>query len=379
MYHILIAPNAFKNSITATEAAEAIRKGLYESRLNCTCECFPIGDGGDGTGDLLMNKLNGLGFTTKVHDPLERIISASYGLLKNGSLGMIEMASASGLRLMTKNELDPLRASSYGTGELIRAVLDKGISEIIIGMGGSATVDGGVGILQALGVRFLGPDNKQLDGSPESIINLVDIDISCLDTRVLDCDLTILCDVDNQLLGENGSAHIFGPQKGALPDAVIKLEASLKRLSEVTLHQTGKNISNIKYGGTAGGAAAGLYAFLNAKLVNGIDYYLQLTDFDKALEQADLVITGEGSIDKQTLQGKGPFGVAYKAKSKSIPVIVLAGKVPLVKDVALQEYFDVLMPIGDCSFDMETALASTSTNLTRTSREIGNILSLVKS
>lgn len=376
MYHILIAPNAFKNSITATEAADAIRCGLQESMLDCTCECFPIGDGGDGTGDLIMKKLNGLELTLNVHNPLGNAINASYGLLANGRIAMIEMASASGLRLLTKDELNPLRASSFGTGELIRAALDKGISEIIIGMGGSATVDGGVGILQALGVRFLGANNKQLDGVPESIANLVDIDVSSLDARILDCDLTILCDVDNQLLGENGAAKVFGPQKGASPETVVMLEASLNRLAEVILNKTGIIASQIRYGGTAGGAAVGLYSFLNAKLVNGADYYLRLTDFDSALKEANLVITGEGRIDEQTLQGKGPFGVAVRAKSKDIPVIALAGRVPIESDVKLQKYFDALVSIGEGTFDLKAALASTSRNLKRTSREIGNLLSI---
>ena len=377
--HILISPNAFKNSLNAEDAAFAIRDGLMQSNLHCTCNCFPIGDGGDGTGDLIIKKCKGSLVTTKVHDPLGRIVDATFGLIDSGKTAIIEMANASGLRLLRSAELNPLQAASFGTGEQIRIALDKGAAKIIIGMGGSATVDGGVGILQALGIRFLNAAGESLSDLPEALIQLATVDVSGLDKKILDCEVIVLCDVDNSLLGEQGAAAVFGPQKGASPDAVIKLEASLKRLSEVTLHQTGKSISNIKYGGTAGGAAAGLYAFLNAKLVNGIDYYLQLTGFENALGQADMVITGEGSIDKQTLQGKGPFGVAYKAKSKSIPVIVLAGKVPIVKDVALQEYFDVLMPIGDGSFDMKTALASTSTNLTRTSREIGNILSLVKS
>lgn len=376
--HILISPNAFKNSLNAEDAAFAIRDGLMQSNLPCTYNCFPIGDGGDGTADLIIKKCGGIIVTTEVHDPLGRIVDATFGLIDSGKTAIIEMANASGLRLLKHSELNPLQATSFGTGEQIRIALDKGATKIIIGMGGSATVDGGTGILQALGIRFLNAAGESLSVLPEALTQLTTVDVSDLDKRIFDCEVIIICDVDNYLLGEKGAAAIFGPQKGASHEVVIKLEASLKRLSQVAFHQTGKNISNIKYGGTAGGAAAGLYAFLNAELVNGIDYYLQLTDFDKALRQADLVITGEGSIDKQTLQGKGPFGVAFKAKSKNIPVIALAGKVPLVKDMELQKYFDVLMSIGAGSFDMKTALASTSTNLTRTSREIGNLLFLLK-
>jgi len=375
---ILIAPNAFKNSLNARDAAFAIRDGLMQSNLHCTCECFPIGDGGDGTGDLIIKKCGGVLIDAEVHDPLGRSMQASLGLIDAGKTAIIEMANASGVRLLKPAESDPLHAISFGTGEQIRMALDKGATKIIIGMGGSATVDGGTGILKALGIDFLDEKGHTLSCLPENLAQLVTVDTSRLDQRIFDCEVIVLCDVDNFLLGEQGAAAVFGPQKGATPEAVAKLEASLIKFTEVILRQTGKDISTVKYGGAAGGAAAGLYAFLDAKLVNGIDYYLQLTDFDKALAQADLVITGEGSIDEQTLQGKGPFGVAQKAKSKGLPVVALAGKVPLVKDIKLQKYFDVLIPIGHEPFDMKTALASASANLIRTSTEIGNLLALLK-
>lgn len=374
--HILISPNAFKNSLNAEDAAQAISEGLLQSNLECTYELFPIGDGGDGTGNLIIKKCGGLLKMTEVHDPLGRSIQTTFGLIEVGKTAIIEMANASGLSLLSHDELNPLHANSFGTGEQIRIALDNGATKIIIGMGGSATVDGGTGILHALGIRFLDAAGENLSDLPENLTQLSHIDTTGLDQRIFDCEVIVLCDVNNFLLGELGSAAVFGPQKGASAEAVMKLEASLSRLAEVILCQTGEDISVIKYGGTAGGAAAGLYAFLNAKLVNGIDYYLQLTNFDDSLQRADLVITGEGSIDEQTLQGKGPFGVAYKAKQKNLPVIALAGKVPPIKDINLQKYFDVLMPIGHGCFDMKTALASTSDNLIRTSREIGNLLSL---
>jgi glycerate kinase len=194
----------------------------------------------------------------------------------------------------------------------------------------------------------------------------------------LDCEVVVLCDVDNLLLGEQGAATVFGPQKGASAEAVVRLDAGLARLSEVALRQTGKDITAITYGGTAGGAAAGLFAFLNAKLVNGIDYFLQLTGFDEVLESADLVITGEGSIDEQTLQGKGPFGVAKKAKEAGVPVIAVAGKVPLVKDVELQKYFDVLLAIGNAPAELSAALSSSRENMVRMGWEIGNLLAVAQ-
>lgn len=372
--YILIAPNAFKNSLTATKAAEAIKTGLEQTKLSCTCECFPVADGGDGTGELIINKCKGTSVIKEVRDPLERKIFSSFGLIDNGRTAIIEMANASGIKLLKTEELNPLQASTFGTGEMIKFALDEGVKKIIIAMGGSATVDGGTGILQALGIRFFDSKNKALL-LPQSLIHLSKIDRTALDPRVNNCDITVLCDVDNKLLGPMGAATMFAPQKGADAEGVLKLEACLSKLSEVALKETGRDMATVKYGGTAGGAAAGLYAFLNATLVNGADYFLKLTGFEESLKKADLVITGEGSIDEQTLQGKGPFAVANAAKKKNLPVIGLAGKLPLKKNRALRKYFDVLMPICNEPSDVATALQFTTDNLVRTSFEIGNLLS----
>jgi glycerate 2-kinase len=374
--HILISPNAFKHSLNAEDAALAIQEGLIESKLDCTCECFPIGDGGDGTGELIIKKCGGSLVNAEVHDALGRKIHASFGLIDEGATAIIEMADASGIRLLKHAELNPLRATSFGTGEQVKIALEKGARKIIIGMGGSATVDGGTGILKALGIRFLDAAGHELSNLPEALTDLTSVDVSEMHPAIKDSEVIVLCDVDNLLLGEQGSAAVFGPQKGASPEDVKILDAALERLSEIALQQTGKNMSVVKYGGTAGGAAAGLYAFLNAQLVNGIDHFLQLTGFDTALERTDLVITGEGSIDEQTLNGKGPFGVAYQAKLKGIPVIGLAGKVPIEQHPSLQKYFDVLMPIGNQPCDLASALACAAGNLSRTSLALGNLLAL---
>lgn len=374
--HILIAPNAFKGCLTATDAAKAIEEGLKESRLICTCECFAISDGGDGTGELIVKKCNGQIVKTNVQNPFGKIITASFGLIDNGKTAIIEMADASGLRLLKHDELNALHASSAGTGELMKQALDKGVTRIVIAMGGSATVDGGCGILSALGVQFLNKA-EQIIVKPEHLIELDKIDMTGLDERILLCEVVVLCDVDNKLLGDNGAATVFGPQKGASAEDVKKLEKALTKLAEVTFRQTGKNMADIKYGGAAGGAAGGLFAFTNANLVNGIDYYLQLTNFEDALNSSDMVITGEGSIDEQTLQGKGPFGVAIRAKEKGKPVIGIAGKVPLKAGKNLQKYFDVLLPIGNEPFDTTIALQLAADNLKRTSMEIGNLLAII--
>jgi glycerate kinase len=372
--HILIAPNAFKNSLDAMHVAKAIEQGLKQSNLDCTTQCFPIADGGDGTGSLIIQSCEGEIITTIVHDPFGRKIEAVFGLIDNGKTAVIEMANASGLRLLKKDELNPMQASSHGTGELINAALDRGARKIIIAMGGSATVDGGCGILKALGIDFLGEDGKRLKAVPDELLKMVSIDDSGLDRRILDTEVVILCDVENKLLGPQGAAAIFGPQKGATPEDVPVLERFLENIAKISAEQSHKNMADIKHGGAAGGATAGLYAWLNARLVNGIEYFLSLTNFDTALAHADLVITGEGSIDRQTLQGKGPYGVAIKAKEGGVKVIGFAGRIE--SDKELDQYFDELVSINNEPVDLTEAVKNTEANLVITAKEIGNKLSL---
>jgi glycerate kinase len=374
--HILIAPNAFKNSLSADAAARAIADGLHSSRLACTSTCFPIADGGDGTGALIIEQCKGQVLECEVSDPLGRKIKSQFGLIDGGKTAVIEMADASGLRLLKREELNPMQANSAGTGELIKKALDLGVSKILIAMGGSATVDGGCGILHTLGVRFYDMNGKQLSPVPARLAELAVIDLSGLDKRIAGCEIIVLCDVNNKLLGPEGSAAVFGPQKGASPADVIKLDDFLSRLDKAAEKQTGNKLSDLTYGGAAGGAAAGIAMFLNAKLVNGIAYFLQVTSFETELQKANLLITGEGSIDSQTLQGKGPFGVAQMAKSKNIPVIGLAGKVPLAHDDELFKYFDVLLAIGDKPVDLAEALQDTRQNLVRVGRSVGDLLSI---
>jgi glycerate kinase len=317
---------------------------------------------------------------------------------------VIEMANASGLRLLDPQELDPLRADSAGTGDLIRAALDQHtapdrhvvhdrhathspdhrLSRIIIGMGGSATVDGGTGILQSLGARFLNSDGQPLQDLPGSLTELASIDLSGLDPRLATVELIVLCDVNNPLTGPRGAAAVFGPQKGASPQDVRQLDAGLTQLARVIdlsappgtdpPASARMGISSLPRGGTAGGAAAGLHGLLSARLVDGIDYFLDITSFDAALDRSDWVITGEGSIDEQTLQGKGPFGVARRAKKKGVPVIGLAGRLPKEIVPGLKEYFDMLLPISTEALELAEALRLTAVNLERTAEQIGNWL-----
>ena len=374
--HILIAPNAFKNSLSAADAAVAISKGFLQSNLQCTCDCFPVGDGGDGTADLIIKHCKGVNITAEVHDPMGRKIATSFGLIDDGKTAVIEMANASGLRLLKPAEYDPLHASSFGTGELIKLALNKKVTKIILCIGGSATVDGATGIMQALRIRFVNKEGEEMNNLPERLTELDSIDFSEMDKRIMHCKLVVLCDVENILLGKDGAANTFGHQKGATTTDIIKLEAALTKLRDVVLTQTGKDMGQIKHGGAAGGTAAGLFGLLSAELVNGIEHFLLLTNFNEALKKAGIVITGEGSIDIQTLHGKGPFGVAKMAKEKGIPVIGLAGKVPVEIPFSLQSYFDVLLSINHEPVEIAEALATTYQNLERTATIIGNLLAV---
>jgi glycerate kinase len=372
--HIVIAPNAFKNSLDATAAAKAIAKGLDQSKLVCSTTCFPVGDGGDGTASLIIQQQKGTVVVVEVHDALGREINASFGLIDDNKTAVIELANASGIKLLQPGELNPLHATTFGTGELMKQALNKSVNKIILCIGGSATVDGGTGILQALGVEFFDEENNLLTDLPASLQYLSRIDTSHFDKRILNCELVILCDVENKLLGDESAAKIFGPQKGASANDVSQLNAALEKFAAITFKNRGIDISNIKYGGAAGGVAAGLLAYCNAQLINGIDCFLELMHFNEVLQNADIVITGEGKIDAQTLLGKGPFGVAQKAKEKNIFVIGVAGSVPLETNQEMRQYFDVLLSINNDAGDLDTAIKNTEQNLIRTGKAIGDLM-----
>ncbi|MEP7257817.1 MAG: glycerate kinase [Flavitalea sp.] len=371
---ILIAPNAFKNSLNAMATAMAIREGFEQSRLDCVCECFPVGDGGDGTATLLIQHAQGKEIAYKTVDALGRALDGSFGALTDNTTAVIEMAASSGLRQLAPSEYNPLKASSYGTGKLIIAALDHGAKKIIMGIGGSATVDGATGILRALGVRFLDRQGQEITELPSRLSELSSVDITAIDNRIEETEFILLCDVENKLLGAQGSAAVFAPQKGASPQDVIHLDNGLRQFRDVTFKQTGYDMAEVLHGGAAGGTAAGLAAFCKARLVNGIEYFLDITDFESAFTRSDLVITGEGSLDEQTLEGKAPFGVAKRAKEKNLPVIGLAGKVPSTTSADMDHYFDALLAIGHQPSDLATAMKHTASDLTRTAKALGNLL-----
>ncbi len=372
---VLIAPNAFKGSLDAVQAAQAIQQGLERSHLPSECTLQPIADGGDGMLDIMLSQTDSQKLYATVEDPLGRPVKAAYGLIQEGKVAVVEMAEASGLRLLTPDERDPRKTSTFGTGQLIQEALAQGVEEIVLGVGGSATVDGGLGIAQALGTKLTDEEGNEIPRGADGLAVLHNIDTTNLDERLQHCTITVPCDVTNTLVG---AAEVFGPQKGASPELVADIEQHFLHYSNLVKEQLGKDIAHLPRGGAAGGVAAALYAFFDASLVNGTEFLLAKTGFRQALNRANLLITTEGALDQQTQGGKGPFYVAQQAKEQDIPVIMLVGSIP--DDYSPQDYseYDAIFPIGPRPQSLEEALAHTAQNLERTAYQLGNLLAIKK-
>ncbi len=322
---ILLAPNAFKGSLSANKACEAMAEGILEEFPDVEIVKLPFSDGGDNLVDVLVEILGGEYIEKEVSDPLFRKIKAVFCYVPEMELAAVEMAKASGLALLNEKERNPLYTTTYGTGELISACLDLGVKKILVGIGGSATNDGGIGMASALGVKFLNHKNEPIAPIGKELINIKKIDISSLDPRIKKVEIEVICDVDNPLLGENGASKIYGPQKGASPEDVKLLEKGLKNLAEVIGKDLNKKVADLPGAGAAGGLGAGLFAFLGAKLKPGIEIMTKLVGIEEKIKGCGLVITAEGKLDHQVFFNKGPAGVALCAKKYNIPCIALAG------------------------------------------------------
>lgn len=301
--------------------AEGVRRADAQSAV----VELPVADGGDGTSALLVEHLGGSLENAGVSDPLGRPLSVTYGVVDGGATALMDVATASGLALLHVAERDPLRTTSYGTGQLIRAALTAGCRRIVLGVGGSATVDGGLGILQALGVHALDAAGRSLEHGGAALGQLAELRMDDVPDAVREMRLVLLCDVTNPLLGDCGAARVFAPQKGASPAAVVQLEAGLERLAGVL--KTFGSVAELPSGGAAGGIAATLHAVFGARLEPGIDWVLDTIGFDSHLQGADLVLTAEGQLDRQSLANKGPVGVALRARRWKVPTVVLAGSI----------------------------------------------------
>jgi glycerate kinase len=324
---IVVAPNAFKGSLSAAEAARAMAAGITAILPAAEVVQVPVADGGDGLVDVAVEALDGERRTLEVTGPRNHPVAADFCYVKSRDLVTVEMALASGLALLPDAQKDPTLTTTYGTGELIRAALDLGVQRIDVGIGGSATNDGGIGMAQALGARFLDQDGRELPGIGASLTAIAAIDLAGLDPRIKTTRFEAVCDVDNPLCGPNGAAAVYGPQKGARPEQVEELDRGLRNLAAVIRKQTGLDVAAMPGAGAAGGLGAGLHAFLGAKLRKGIDIIFELVGLEEKLTGADLVFTGEGQIDCQTVFGKAPGGVGAAAKARGIPCLAIAGAV----------------------------------------------------
>ena len=372
---ILVAPNALKGSVSAMDAAKRIGLGLERSGLKAVLDLMPIADGGDDTMDVLV-AAGGEAREAEVLDPLGRKIVAQFGLLGDGGTAIVEMARASGLKLMKPAERNPLVTTTYGTGQLIRAAIEAGARTVIIGIGGSATNDGGIGCALALGLRIEDEAGRAVPGEGGALHHVRRIDTSGMMPELNQVTVLVACDVDNPLLGPRGASTIFGPQKGATPEDVQTLEVNLAHFYGLVSDTLGIDVRERPGAGAAGGLGAGLMTFLGAQPKSGIDLVLEYLDLPGRLASVDLVITAEGSMDLQTLGGKGPMGLAKRCLEYGVPTIALVGSLGEGEQELLNAGMRAIFPIVPGPMTLEEAMSKGGEFLEGTAARIGRLLSL---
>ncbi|MCI0266983.1 UNVERIFIED_ASMBLY: glycerate kinase, partial [Cronobacter sakazakii] len=375
---IVIAPDSFKESLSAMDVAKAIEAGFREIYPQAHYVCVPMADGGEGTVEAMVAATGGQIITTPVTAPLGNNVDGFFGLLGDGETAVVEMAAASGLHLVPTAQRDPRITTSYGTGELILAALERGVKAIIIGIGGSATNDGGAGMMQALGARFLDGEGRELAPGGAALTRLERLDLSALDPRLAQVSVTAACDVDNPLCGEKGASAVFGPQKGATPAMVTELDAALRRFGEQLEAATGKAIISAPGAGAAGGMGAALLGMLNAELRPGIEIVIESLGLAQAVRDADLVITGEGRLDSQSIHGKTPVGVARVAKQFQRPVVAIAGSLTPDYQIVHEHGIDAAFSVIDRIVTLQEALDDAERNLRVTARNVAALWHLAE-
>jgi len=354
---VVVAPDSFKECLSALQVAEAVARGLRRADAAAEVVLVPMADGGEGTVDAVVDATGGRRLRTTVTGPLGDPVEATFGVSGDGETAVIEMAQASGLPLVPPRRRNPLRTTTYGTGELIGEALAEGVRTVIIGIGGSATVDGGAGMAQALGVKLTDASGRELGWGGGELGRLAHVDVGGLEERTLGVRFRVACDVTNPLLGERGAARVYGPQKGATPEMVEVLERNLARFARVVAHDLRVEVAKVPGGGAAGGLGAGLKAFLGAELVAGVEVVADAVGLAGKMAGADLVITGEGKLDAQSAFGKTPVGVARLAKKQGIPVVALAGALGGGAERVLAEGIDAYFSIADGPLGYEDSLA----------------------
>ena len=367
---IVVAPNAFKGSMTAGRAAAAMAEGILRVLADVQIYLVPVADGGDGLVDVALDALQGERCKLLVTGPRFDLVEAEFCHVPEQSFAAIEMALASGLALLPEDMRDPTQTTTLGTGELILAALDLGVKKIGVGIGGSATCDGGIGMATALGVRFLDAAGRPVSPVGGALQDIAHIDISGLDSRIGDTHIEAVCDVENSLLGEQGAARVYGPQKGADPGQVEQLESGLKNLARVIKADFDLVVYGLPGGGAAGGLGAGLHVFLGAVLRPGVDVVLDLVGLDEKLKGADLVLTGEGQVDFQTAFGKAPAGVAMRAKKQQIPCIVVAGSVGENLGDLHKQGVDAVFSLCSGPMSLQEAMQQAEFSITRVTEQV---------
>jgi glycerate kinase len=349
---ILVAPQEFKGSLTAREAAAAIARGLREALPDAGIDVLALADGGPGTVEVLVEATAGSYAEAPCHDPIGRAMLARWGVLGDGETAVIEMAAASGLAVLRPSERDPRVTSTYGTGEIVDAALDAGHRRIIVGAGGSATNDGGAGVAQALGAHLLDEGGRELPPGGEALASLARIDVSALDARLAEADITVATDVLNPLCGPDGASKLYGPQKGAAPEVAKELDAALAHYADVIEHDLGIDVRDVPGAGAAGGLGAGLIAFCHAEVRQGFEVVAEAVGLAERIARADVVITGEGRLDRQTAFGKTPEGVARAAREAGKRVIATVGSA----EAGATGSFDAVYPLTDVAASFDDAI-----------------------
>ncbi|KJL04621.1 glycerate kinase [Priestia aryabhattai] len=373
---IVIAPDSFKESLTALRVCEAVEKGIKTHFPNAEISKVPMADGGEGTVQSLVDATDGEVIQARVTGPLGKEVKAFYGILGDGKTAVIEMAAASGLHHVPVDKRNPLVTTTRGTGELILKALDHKVKHIIIGIGGSATNDGGAGMAKALGAKLLDAKGAEIKEGGGSLGQLTSIDLTNLDSRLAEIKVEVACDVDNPLTGETGASAVFGPQKGATPDMVKQLDRNLAHYAAIVGKEMGIHIQSVPGAGAAGGLGGGLLAFLSAELKPGVDIVIKATQLESYIKNADLVITGEGRIDGQTIYGKTPIGVAKTAKKHSVPVIAIAGSIGVGSEAVYEHGISALFSVVPGAVTLSEALEKADENIERTAKNVASVVRL---
>ncbi|ENY8473769.1 glycerate kinase family protein [Clostridioides difficile] len=377
---ILISIDSLKGSLSSIEAGNAIKKGILKVKEDAQVKILPLADGGEGTVDALVQGMNGKKETIEVTGPIAKKVDATYGLLKNTSTAIIEIAQASGLTLVPTELRNPLYTTTYGVGEIIKEAINKGYRNFIVGIGGSATNDAGIGMLQALGFEFYDKNNKLVGLGGKVLNEIRHIKIENRLKELDECKFKIACDVNNPLFGKNGAAYIYGSQKGATSEIIEELDNGLRNFSKVVKNYLSKDVANVEGAGAAGGLGFAFLAFLNSKLESGIKIILEEIKLEEELKDADFVITGEGRLDNQTAMGKAPIGVAKLAKKYGVKVIGLAGATTEDAVKCNEEGIDAYFSIVNRAMTIEEAMdkATASENMTSTTTQIFNLITSIQ-